>query len=148
MLISEDTGDPRIGTWCIYRRPVAHQARIFFKSILSSAYIITMISTPEDKGKGQEGTLNISVDRKPVNTARAAPAAFKSAPSTEPRLAEQVIDDNQDWELCKINGKEDVDGALHNLVEWASTLEPKHSLGHAKKLSDEFESPILNKTRS
>jgi hypothetical protein len=50
-----------------------------------------------------------------------------------------VIDDNQDWEARKIIGKEDVDGVLHYLVEWCPTLVPKHLLGHAKELVDDFE---------
>jgi hypothetical protein len=53
-----------------------------------------------------------------------------------------VIDPSEDWEVCKIIGKEYVDGILHYLVEWCPTREPKHSLGHAKEQVDEFEARL------
>jgi hypothetical protein len=53
-----------------------------------------------------------------------------------------IEDDNQDWEVRKIIGREHVDGVLHYLVEWCPTLEPEHSLGHAKELVDEFEAQL------
>lgn len=87
----------------------------------------------------EDGTLSISVDSKTANTARPTSAGFDSPPLTESQLAAHVIDDNQNWEVRKISGKEDIDGVLHYWVEWASTLEPKHSLGHAKELVDGFE---------
>lgn len=54
-----------------------------------------------------------------------------------------MIDDaGQEWEVRKIIGKEYVNGVLHYLVEWCPTLEPQHSLGHAKVLVDEFEAQL------
>jgi hypothetical protein len=101
------------------------------------------ISEDDDKDEEKEGTLSISADCKPVSNASTGPAAFESVSPTEPQLAVQVIDDNQDWEVCKIIGKEDVDGVLHYLVDWSPTLVPEHSLGHAKELVDEFEARLL-----
>lgn len=93
----------------------------------------------------EDGTLSISVDSKTANTARPASAGFDSPLLTESQLAAQAIDDNQNWEVRKISGKEDVDGVLHYWVEWASTLEPEHSLGHAKELVDKFEARLRAK---
>jgi hypothetical protein len=49
---------------------------------------------------------------------------------------------NQKWEVRKVISKEYVEGVLHNLAEWCPTLEPQHSLGHAKELVDEFEAQL------
>jgi hypothetical protein len=68
-----------------------------------------------------------------------------TTPPTEPQLAVQAIDDNQDWEVHKIIGKEDVDGELHYLVDWSPTLVRENALGHAKELVDEFEARVLAK---
>jgi hypothetical protein len=57
----------------------------------------------------------------------------------------QAIDDNQDWEVRKIIGKEDVKGVVHYLVEWCPTLVPENSLGNAKELVDEFEARVRAK---
>jgi hypothetical protein len=54
-----------------------------------------------------------------------------------------VTDTNRDWEVRKIIGKEYVDGVLHYLVKWCPTLEPVHSLEHAKELVDEFEARLI-----
>jgi hypothetical protein len=37
----------------------------------------------------------------------------------------QVVDANQEWEICNITGKEDVNGVVHYLVEWNPTLMPE-----------------------
>jgi hypothetical protein len=50
-----------------------------------------------------------------------------------------VTDASRDWDICRTIGKDYVDGVLHYLVKWCPTLEPVHSLGHAKELVDEFE---------
>jgi hypothetical protein len=83
-----------------------------------------------------------SIDGNLASTARTTPVAFESASLTEPQLCPEVIDANQDWEVRKIIGREDVDGVLHYLVEWCPTLEPEHSLGHAKELVDKFEARL------
>jgi hypothetical protein len=92
-----------------------------------------------------DGTLRFSVNSKPAITSRYSSPVSDSALLTEPQLATQVIDDNQQWEVHKIIGGEDVDGVLHYRVKWASTLEPEHSLGHAKELMDEFEARLQAK---
>lgn len=90
----------------------------------------------------EDGTLHISVDSKPVSTARTISPASDSAPLAEPQLAAQVIDDSQDWEVRQIIGKQDVDGVPHYLVVWFETLVPEHALGNAKELVDEFEARL------
>jgi hypothetical protein len=86
------------------------------------------------------------VDSILASTARTTPDVFESVSLTEPQLCLDKIDDaNQDWEVCKIIGREHVDGVLHYLVEWCPTLEPEHSLGHAKELVDEFEAQLLSR---
>lgn len=50
-----------------------------------------------------------------------------------------MIDANQDWEVRRIIGKEDVDGVLHYLVDLYPKVVLKHSLGHAEELVDKFE---------
>jgi len=74
-----------------------------------------------------------------------APGAYKSALPTEPQLAARAIDDNRHWEVHEIIGKEDIGGVLHYLVNWSPTLEPEHSLGHAKELVDKFEARLRAK---
>ncbi|KAH6661857.1 hypothetical protein B0J14DRAFT_663139 [Halenospora varia] len=58
---------------------------------------------------------------------------------------QEVIDSDQQWDVSRIIGKEDVDGVLHYWVAWCETLEPEHSLGHAKELVDKFEARLLAK---
>ena len=73
------------------------------------------------------------------------PPQGRSTVQQELQLAVQATDDNQDWEVRKIIGKEDIDGVLHYLVDWSPTLVPEHSLGHAKELVDEFEGRLRPK---
>jgi hypothetical protein len=65
----------------------------------------------------------------------------ESASPTAPKLS-PIHDANHEWEVRKVIGKEYVDGVLNYLVEWCPTLEPQHSLGHAKELVDKFESQL------
>jgi hypothetical protein len=74
-----------------------------------------------------------------------APGAYESALPTEPQLAARAIDDNRHWEVHEIIGKEDIGGVLHYLVNWSPTLEPEHSLGHAKESVDKFEARLRAK---
>jgi hypothetical protein len=89
-----------------------------------------------------EGSGSISVDDNLASTARTTPGIFESASLTEPQQCSEVIDDNRDWEVREIIGKEYVDGVLHYLVMWCPTLEPVHSLEHAIELVDEFEAQL------
>lgn len=96
-------------------------------------------STLEDNESGSS-----AVDSILASTARTTPDVYESVSRTEHQLCPDVIDDaNQDWEVRKIIGREHVDGVLHYLVEWCPTLEPEHSLGHAKEIVDEFEAQLL-----
>jgi hypothetical protein len=88
----------------------------------------------------EEGTLSASVDSEPASTPGTPSAAFKPALPTE--LATQLLDANQDWEVRKIIGKEDINGVPHYLVDWHPTLVPEHSLGDAKELVDKFEARL------
>ncbi|KAH6667669.1 hypothetical protein B0J14DRAFT_169312 [Halenospora varia] len=92
-----------------------------------------------------DGTRIISADRKTVSTPTTTSAASESAFPIEPQLVAQVIDADQQWDVRRIIGKEDVDGVLHYWVAWCETLEPEPSLGHAKELVDEFEARLLAK---
>jgi len=78
---------------------------------------LSPISEYDDGDEEKERTLSISADSKPVSTASTGPTAFESLSPTEPQLAAQVINNNQDWEVCKIIGKEDVDSVLYYLVD-------------------------------
>jgi hypothetical protein len=93
----------------------------------------------EAKDDDSEST---TVDSGLASTARTSPDAFESASRTEPKSCLEVINANQDWEVRKIIGREDVDGVLHYLVEWCPTLEPQQALEHAKELVDEFEAHL------
>ncbi|KIM94395.1 hypothetical protein OIDMADRAFT_60723 [Oidiodendron maius Zn] len=76
------------------------------------------------------------------STARPTPVAFGTASLTGAELCSQVIDEDQDWEVRRIIGREYVDGVLHYLVDWHPTLEPEHLLGHTKELVDEFKARL------
>jgi hypothetical protein len=89
-----------------------------------------------------------SVDSKLASIAETTPTASESAPHTDPPLAEQTVDANQDWEVRDIIAKEDVDGVVHYLVDWHPTLVPTHSLGNAKELVDIFEARLRAHRRS
>lgn len=52
---------------------------------------------------------------------------------------------NQDWEIRGVIGKEVIDSMLYYLIDWQPTVLPRHSLGHAEQLVDEFESRIQAK---
>jgi len=87
-----------------------------------------------------EDRLRVSLSPKMLSTLKA------SFPHPLSRAQSEVhLDDNQDWEVRKITGKEDIDGVLHYLVDWSPTLVPEHSLGHAQELVDEFEARLRAK---
>lgn len=60
----------------------------------------------------------------------------------EPQLGLELINAEQDWDVRKIIGREDVNGVPQHLVEWCPTLETEHSLGHAMELVHEFEAQL------
>lgn len=101
-------------------------------------------SISEDlENDGAHGAKSTSVHDNAVSTARTTPDVFESASLTNPQLCPEVTNTDRDWEVRKIIGKEYVDGMLHYLVEWCPTLEPVHSLEHAKELVDEFEARLI-----
>jgi hypothetical protein len=59
-----------------------------------------------------------------------------------PEQLAEVVDANQEWEICDIIGKEDVNGVVHYLVEWNPTLMPKYALAKAKGLVNKFEARL------
>lgn len=96
---------------------------------------------PISEGDEDDGTLSSSSNSSAASTARTNPAS-ESAPPTKPQLCLQLIDANQDWEVRQIIGKEDINGEPHYLVDWQPTLLPRHSLGDAKELVDNFEARL------
>lgn len=58
-----------------------------------------------------------------------------------PQLAE-VADNKQEWEICDIVGKEDVDGVPHYWIQWSATLVPKFEMGKARALVARFEAGL------
>jgi len=77
-------------------------------------------------------------------------ATLAGSPSTIPALdgpemleqAVEVANDKQEWEICDIIGKEDVDGVPHYWVEWSATLVPKCEMGKARALIARFEAGL------
>jgi hypothetical protein len=59
-----------------------------------------------------------------------------------PEQAVEVANDKQEWEVCDITGKEDVDGVPHHWVQWSATLVPKCEMGKAKALIARFEAGL------
>jgi len=59
-----------------------------------------------------------------------------------------VAGNKQEWEICNIVGKEDVNGVLHYWVQWSATLVPKYEMGEAKALVARFEAGLLSRTQS
>jgi hypothetical protein len=78
-------------------------------------------------------------------SATLAPTALmKSAlddPVIPPQVAE-VANDKQEWEICDIVGKEDVDGVPYYWVQWSITLVPKSEMGKARALVARFEAGL------
>jgi hypothetical protein len=74
----------------------------------------------------------------------AATSLMKSTlddPERPPQVA--VADNKQEWEICDIVGKEDVDGVPHYWVQWSVTLVPKYEMGNARALVARFEAGLL-----
>jgi hypothetical protein len=66
-------------------------------------------------------------------------ATLAGSPSTIPAPDDpEMPDDKQEWEVCDIIGKEDVDGVLHYWVQWSATLVPKCEMGKARALIARF----------
>jgi hypothetical protein len=76
------------------------------------------------------------------------PRSVTPASLTKPPLCPEVNDTSWEWDVRDFIGKEYVN-VLHYIVEWCPTLEPVHSLEHAKELVDEFEArlPALRKDK-
>jgi hypothetical protein len=77
-------------------------------------------------------------------------ATLARGPSTipapdDPEMPEQAVEvanDKQEWEICDIIGKEDVDGAPHYWVQWSTTLVPKCEMRKARALIARFEAGL------
>jgi hypothetical protein len=59
-----------------------------------------------------------------------------------PEQAVEVANENQEWEICDIIGKEDIDGVLHYWVQWSATLVPKCKMEKARALIARFETGL------
>ncbi len=53
-----------------------------------------------------------------------------------------MANNKQEWEICNIIGKENVDGVLHYRVQWNATLVPKYEMGKARALIARFEAQL------
>ena len=53
-----------------------------------------------------------------------------------------MANDKQEWEICDIVGKEDVDGVPHYWVQWSVTLVPKSEMGKARAFVARFEAGL------
>jgi hypothetical protein len=53
-----------------------------------------------------------------------------------------VVDADPNWEVRDILGKKVVDGKVHYLVDWCSTLVLEDMLGNAKELVEESEARL------
>jgi hypothetical protein len=65
--------------------------------------------------------------------------------SDDPGMPQQVVEvgnDNQEWEICDIIGKEDIDGVPHYWVQWSATLVSKYEMGKARALVARFEAQL------
>jgi hypothetical protein len=59
-----------------------------------------------------------------------------------PQQVVEVANDKQEWEICGIIDKEDIDGVLHYWVQWSPTLVPKYKIGKASALVAKFEAGL------
>jgi hypothetical protein len=64
-----------------------------------------------------------------------------------PEQMAEVVDTDQEWEICDIIRKEDVDGVVYYLVEWNPTLVSKYVLKNAKEMVNKFETWLQAHTR-
>ena len=53
-----------------------------------------------------------------------------------------MANDKQEWEICVIIDKEDIDGVQHYWVQWSPTLVPKSEMGKARALVARFEAGL------
>jgi hypothetical protein len=83
--------------------------------------------------------LVIAIDGQSATLAR-NPSTIPAPDEPEmPEQAVEVVNDKQEWEICDIIGKEDVDGVPHYWVQWSATLVPKYEMGKARALVARFE---------
>jgi len=59
-----------------------------------------------------------------------------------PQQVAEVANDKQEWEICVIIDKEDIDGVQHYWVQWSPTLVPKSEMGKASTLVARFEAGL------
>ena len=60
----------------------------------------------EEEDQDEDGILSNSPNSKLASTVTTTPAVFEFATLIKHKLAAQVIDVDQDWEVCKITSKE------------------------------------------
>lgn len=84
----------------------------------------------------------VPIDGEVATLARTASMTYKSNDFAKSQQVAAVVDDNREWEIRDIIGKEDVDGVPHDLVEWHATLVPKYELKKARALVDKFEARL------
>lgn len=73
----------------------------------------------------------------------AATSLMKSNMDDRERLAQVAAADiKQEWEICDILGKEDVNGVPHYWVQWSVRLIPKYDMGKTRALVARFEAGL------
>jgi hypothetical protein len=74
-----------------------------------------------------------------------AKSASTISESDDREMSEQAVEvanDKQEWEICDIIGKEDVDGVPRYWVQWSATLVPKSEMGKTRALVVRFEAGL------
>jgi hypothetical protein len=84
----------------------------------------------------------IAIDGQSATLARSPSTVSASDDPRRPQQVVEVANDKQEWEICDIIGKEDVDGEPHYWVQWSATLVPKCEMGKARALITRFEARL------
>jgi hypothetical protein len=84
----------------------------------------------------------IGIDGQSATLVRSSSTIPAPDDSKRPQQAVEIASDNQEWEICDIIGKEDVDGEPHYWVQWSATLVPKCEMGKSTALIARFETGL------
>jgi hypothetical protein len=76
----------------------------------------------------------VAIDGQITALAKSTSMIFESDDPGMPQQVVEVPNDKQEWEICDIIGKEDVDGVPHYWVQWNATLVSKYEMGKARAL--------------
>jgi len=121
-------------------RPAKRRRSHIAPAMTSPLYLDDDQNSKEENNKEDNWMLGTSIAAKLTNSCGTTLVSDLTS-LTELQLC-PVVTDDQDWEVRGIVGKENVNGISHYWVDWKPTLLPKHSLGHAKELVDNYEAHI------